>query len=109
MPSLFVARLTIRSSYVRNVEQPADDVFDTIQLYMPDAGPAVFRIRTFAVDHDIHVHRFGASGPSRSVGTSATGCARSYTSAASSGSGCPRRGGSRRTASTTRPATARCG
>ena len=62
MPSLFVARLTIRSSYVRNVEQPADDVFDTIQLYVPDAGPAVFRIRTFAVDHDIHVHRFGASG-----------------------------------------------
>src|SRR5690242_14872900 len=62
MPSLLVARLTVASSYVRNVERPAGAAFDTIQYYLPDAGPAVFRIRTFAVDHDIHVHRVGASG-----------------------------------------------
>lgn len=62
MPSLLVARLAVRSSYVRDLEVPAGDTFDTIQFYVPDNGPAVFRIRTFAVDHDIHVHGFAASG-----------------------------------------------
>jgi hypothetical protein len=62
MPSLLVSRLTVRSSYVRDVELPAGDLFDTIQYYVPDNGPSVFRVRTFAVDHDIHVHRFGSAG-----------------------------------------------
>lgn len=62
MPSLLVTRLTVRTSYVRSVALPAADTFDTIQLYVPDGGPSVYRVRTFAVDHDIHVHSFGAAG-----------------------------------------------
>ncbi|MET7400057.1 hypothetical protein ABZS66_41895 [Dactylosporangium sp. NPDC005572] len=57
MPSLLIAKLTVRSSYVLNSEQPADGRFDTIQFYLPDEGAAVFRIRTFALDHDIHVQQ----------------------------------------------------
>lgn len=56
MPVLLITRLTIRSSYVRDVEMPADGSFDTVQFFVPDDGPAAHRIKTFAVDHDIHVH-----------------------------------------------------
>jgi hypothetical protein len=57
MPSLLIARLAVRSSYVRDLELPADGAFDTIQFYLPDHDPAVFRIRTFGLDHDIHVQQ----------------------------------------------------
>ncbi|WP_432837870.1 hypothetical protein [Dactylosporangium sp. CA-092794] len=57
MPSLLIAKLTVRSSYVLDSERPADGRFDTMQFYLPDDGLAVFRIRTFALDHDIHVQR----------------------------------------------------
>jgi hypothetical protein len=56
---LIVARLTVRSSYAQNVEHPAAEGFDTVQFYLPGAGDAIYRIRTFAVDHDIHVQRAG--------------------------------------------------
>jgi hypothetical protein len=36
---------------------PSGDAFDTVQFFMPD-GPTVYRIRTFALDHDIHVYGF---------------------------------------------------
>jgi hypothetical protein len=49
----------VRSSYAQNVEQPAVEGFDTVQFYLPGDCDAIYRIRTFAVDHDIHVHRIG--------------------------------------------------
>jgi hypothetical protein len=54
---LVIARLSISSSYGQDVERPADDAFDTVQFYLPSERDAVYRIRTFALDHDIHVHR----------------------------------------------------
>ncbi|MEV6929119.1 hypothetical protein AB0M46_32160 [Dactylosporangium sp. NPDC051485] len=59
MPVLLIARLTVRGSYVRDVELPSDATFDTVQFFVPDDGPVVYRVRTFAVDHDIHVHGLG--------------------------------------------------
>ncbi len=56
---LIVARLTVSSSYGQNVEQPAGERFDTVQFYLSGAGEAACRVRTFALDHDIHVHRIG--------------------------------------------------
>ncbi len=57
-PLLIVAKLAIRSSYARNFEEPASDSFDTVQLYHRGPDAPAFRVRTFAVDHDIHVHGF---------------------------------------------------
>jgi hypothetical protein len=48
------------SSYGQNVEQPAAERYDTVQFYLPPgAADPVYRIRTFALDHDIHVHQIG--------------------------------------------------
>jgi hypothetical protein len=59
---LIVARLTVRSTYAQNWEADADNGFDTVQFYLPGDGAPVFRVRTFAVDHDIHVHQLGSMG-----------------------------------------------
>ncbi|GAA2371668.1 hypothetical protein [Dactylosporangium salmoneum] len=59
MPVLLIARLTVRGSYVRDLELPADGTFDTVQFFLPDDGPVVYRVRTFAFDHDIHVQGLG--------------------------------------------------
>jgi hypothetical protein len=63
VPSLLViARLTVRSSYRGGREEPSNSAFDTVQFYVPaaeEAGAQPFRVRTFALDHDIHVHRLG--------------------------------------------------
>jgi hypothetical protein len=56
---LIVARLTVSSSYRQNVEQPADERFDTVQFHLPGSGDTAYRVRTFALDHDIHVHQIG--------------------------------------------------
>ena len=52
--TLVVAFLSIESSYTRNFERPAARVPDTVQFWF--APDSQWRIRTFAVDHDIHVH-----------------------------------------------------
>ncbi len=59
--TLFVAILSVRSSYLRNVESPATetDVPDTVQWWLGSGG--VWRIKTFALDHDIHTHSAGQS------------------------------------------------
>jgi hypothetical protein len=57
VPLLIAARLSIRSSYAQAHEEPAGDDFDTVQFHLPADGTAAYRVRTFAVDHDIHVHR----------------------------------------------------
>jgi hypothetical protein len=56
---LIAARLTLSSSYGQNVEQQAGEKFDTVQFYLPGSGDVAYRIRTFALDHDIHIHQIG--------------------------------------------------
>jgi hypothetical protein len=56
---LIVARLTVSSSYGQNVERPAGEQFDTVQFYLPGSSDVAYRVRTFALDHDIHVHQIG--------------------------------------------------
>jgi len=54
---LVVARLTVISSYACNREEPAGEAFDTVQFFFPADSIDAWRIRTFAADHDIHVHK----------------------------------------------------
>jgi len=57
--TLVVALLSTQSSYAQEVEKPAADVPDTIQFWFPP--DAQWRVRTYAIDHDIHVYSLGAS------------------------------------------------
>jgi hypothetical protein len=54
--TLVVAVLTVRSSYRRDVEQPVrkGEVPDTLQWWI--TADIAWRIKTFALDHDIHVY-----------------------------------------------------
>ena len=55
---LFVAILCVSSSYKNNYEQEIGidgGVPDTVQWWIGDGG--VWRIRTFGIDHDIHVYQ----------------------------------------------------
>ncbi|HTU34882.1 MAG TPA: hypothetical protein VMF66_13860 [Candidatus Acidoferrum sp.] len=59
---LVLAVLTIKSSYSRNSEAQLEseaDVPDTLQWWFSNGD--CWRIRTYAQDHDIHVHRLGKS------------------------------------------------
>jgi hypothetical protein len=56
--TLLLAILTIRSSYADNIELLTEsdaDIPDTLQWWIDAAG--AWRIRTYAIDHDIHTHR----------------------------------------------------
>jgi hypothetical protein len=60
MPLLLVHQLAIQSSYLDNVEGEADpEHFDTVQWWI--TPEAAWRIRTFAVDGDVHLHH--VAGP----------------------------------------------
>ena len=67
MATLVIAVLTVASSYLRNTEEQAGDVPDTVQWWIDEA--ASWRIKTFALDHDIHVYAIGPdeSGDLREV------------------------------------------
>jgi hypothetical protein len=52
--TLLLAFLTIAGSYIERREQPAGAVPDTVQFWLDEDG--VWRVRTYALDHDIHVH-----------------------------------------------------
>ncbi|HEV3082078.1 MAG TPA: hypothetical protein VGY66_20015 [Gemmataceae bacterium] len=58
--TLVLAVLNVKSSYVRDVEESLegeDDIPDTLQWWI---GPeSAWRIKTFALDHDIHVYSVG--------------------------------------------------
>src|SRR5689334_5838318 len=56
--TLIVAVLTVESSYLQEVERPAKNVPDTVQFWF--APDSKWRIKTFAIDHDIHVYRIDA-------------------------------------------------
>ncbi len=60
--TLVLTILNLRSSYQSNAEQPLGkgaDVPDTIQWWIATTGS--WRIRTYAIDHDIHTHALGNS------------------------------------------------
>ena len=57
--TLILAILTVESSYLQEIEQPAKTVPDTVQFWF--APDSQWRIKTFAIDHDIHVHRIGVA------------------------------------------------
>jgi hypothetical protein len=58
--TLVLAILNVKSSYLREVEELVSgplDVPDTVQWWI--AADAAWRIKTFALDHDIHTHSIG--------------------------------------------------
>lgn len=64
---LVLALLTTESSYKSEVERPATAIVDTAQFWF---GPqALWRIRTYAIDHDIHVYTLGARQDGSSLTT----------------------------------------
>ena len=63
---LVLALLTTESSYKSEIERPATAVVDTAQFWFGAESP--WRIRTYAIDHDIHIYSLG----SRADGTSFT-------------------------------------
>jgi hypothetical protein len=59
---LFLAVLSVKTSYSRDLElsvEDANDVPDTLQWWFGASG--CWRIRTYALDHDIHVYEIGNS------------------------------------------------
>jgi hypothetical protein len=58
--TLVVGVLTIESSYAQNTERSAREVSDTLQFWI--GSGSAWRIRTYATDHDIHVHSLGDLG-----------------------------------------------
>jgi hypothetical protein len=60
--TLVLALLTVKSSYKQETELPLDnpdDVADTLQWHI--GVDWAWRIKTYAIDHDIHVHKIGPS------------------------------------------------
>jgi hypothetical protein len=59
---LLLALLSVKSSYSREIEaalENADDVPDTLQWWLGDGG--CWRLRTYALDHDIHAYQVANS------------------------------------------------
>jgi len=59
---LLLAVLSIKSSYSREEETPvgsANDIPDTLQWWFGESG--CWRIRTYALDHDVHAFQIGNS------------------------------------------------
>ncbi len=61
---LVLTILTVRSSYLRELEEPlpgvaVNEASDTIQWWIAPTGS--WRIRTYAMDHDVHTHWLGSS------------------------------------------------
>ena len=59
---LLLAVLSVKSSYSREEEIPlenADDIPDTVQWWFGEGG--CWRIRTYALDHDVHACQVGNS------------------------------------------------
>src|SRR5262245_40078903 len=56
--TLVLAILAIRSSYAGQIEAPlgdSEEAPDTLQWWIAASGS--WRIRTYAIDHDIHTHQ----------------------------------------------------
>jgi len=62
--TLVLAILNVKSSYLQNVEEPLKgkrDVPDSLQWWIPPGPKSAWRIKTFAMDHDIHIYSIGRS------------------------------------------------
>lgn len=57
---LIIGKLKTRGSFKDDREFPADELFDTCQFWAD--RDQFWRIRTFAVDHDIHIHQLEGEG-----------------------------------------------
>ena len=55
--TLVLQILNIRSSFLQDRSEPAADLPDTIQFWVTDT--TAWRIRTYSLDHDIHVYQLG--------------------------------------------------
>jgi hypothetical protein len=55
--TLVIQVLNTTSSFLRNRSKPATGVPDTIQFWV--TADAAWRVRTYALDHDIHVYQLG--------------------------------------------------
>lgn len=76
--TLVLALLTIESSYSQDLERPATIVPDTVQFWFT---PEIqWRIKTYAIDHDIHVHSVGetSSGTQLSLDLARTNIDKHY-------------------------------
>lgn len=51
---MLVAFLTVAGSYLERRERPAGELPDMVQFWLEEDG--VWRVRTYALDRDIHVH-----------------------------------------------------
>ena len=58
MFTLVLSILTTESSYAQEVERSATLIPDTIQFWL--TPESVWRIRTYAIDHDIHIYQLDA-------------------------------------------------
>jgi hypothetical protein len=61
---LVLAVLNVKSSYLQEIEEPlggVGDIPDTLQWWI--APDSAWRIKTFALDHDIHTHSIDKGGP----------------------------------------------
>ena len=59
--TLILAVLNVKSSYSREVEEPLEgnnDIPDTLQWWI--GTESAWRIKTFALDHDIHIYSVGS-------------------------------------------------
>src|SRR5262249_6828611 len=61
--TLVFALLTVQGSYTTNTEAPAEGVPDTIQFWLTPTNQ--WRIRTYAMDHDIHVYTLGSAAETK--------------------------------------------
>ncbi|MGJ8653740.1 MAG: hypothetical protein ACSHX8_10740 [Opitutaceae bacterium] len=52
---LLIFKLTVESSYSEDLEREASEKFDTIQWWIGSSG--AWRIKTYAIDSDIHPYR----------------------------------------------------
>lgn len=62
--TLILTLLKVKSSYLRELEEPlsdAGDVPDTLQWWL--SSELAWRIKTFALDRDIHTYSIGSPGP----------------------------------------------
>lgn len=60
--TLVLTILTVQSSYLREIEVPLGNDSgppDTVQWWIASTGS--WRIRTYAIDHDIHTHSVGSA------------------------------------------------
>lgn len=63
--TLYVFTLSVESSYEKNFERPAREKFDTVQWWIGSHG--AWRIKTFAVDADIHPYRIDTDQPKEAL------------------------------------------